>query len=109
MGHQPKPLEPQGVHPTETQSELRGGKHGTAKRYRRQRITLPAADIFLLKGRAKQHNSGIPSGPYAGGFCSVPGRLSCGNDRGSQRVRKAAGVPLFLWHEQCGGDGVCRI
>ena len=48
----------------------------------------------------------IPGGCYTGGLCALPGCLPCGDDRGAERGWEAAGVSLFLRHEQCGGDGV---
>ena len=39
---------------------------------------------------------------YFRGLHTLPGFLPYGDDRGPQLVGKATGLPLFLWHEQCG-------
>lgn len=58
---------------------------------------------------SKKLDGGIDGGCPTGGFCAVPGRFPCGLDRGPQRGGEAAGLPLFQWDEQCGGDGVYRV
>ncbi len=45
---------------------------------------------------SKKFDGGITSGCPVGGFCSVPGRLPCGDDRGPERGREAAGLSLLL-------------
>lgn len=51
----------------------------------------------------------ILGGHPARGFCPVPGCLPCGEDRGPKLGWETAGLPLFLRHGQCGGNGVLRL
>ena len=83
----PQTVATQGFHPTGTQSEPRGGKHGTAKRYQRQRMKLPAADILLL-GTSVRSMTVSPADTQPGDFALYPDTSHVGMIVGRNAVVK---------------------
>lgn len=84
-------MKPQGVHPTGTQSEPRGGKHGTAKGYQRQRRKSPAADILLLGNSVSNVTAVSQADAMPGNFALYPdashaGTIVCRNGLGKLLV-----------------------